>query len=227
MFGSTLSHAGLKIELEVNRTIRAFGWFNRPSRTVFLNLDPALQTSPLMVGTREEHLISTMLHECVHAFIGIYSCNKLCCVIFRHPSQGGEGTEGHGPVWVDGYATVRKELAAHVPWAVENSLRRGVIGSMCDDLWQPSAEQVKRWELPEEIFGSPAGWGFARGDFREKVKKVHEKRRELHERDAPKQSAGKQALALSKVDEETKAGEIVKASFGLFSFFYNQLTSDK
>lgn len=164
-FASAL-HGKVRLKLICDQRIPAFGWYNRATRQVSLNTHPALSRSVHWVGSREEHLTSTLLHELTHAFLTLYSCSRSCCSKFSHPSQGGIGSEGHGPAWADTATFVLSHLHRTVPWNVEFSIAKGVVESLCIDQWQPTAEQIEKWGLDEGVFGEVRNWNEYRLDFR-------------------------------------------------------------
>lgn len=120
LFASTL-YWKLKLRLVCDGRIPAFGWYDRVPRELSLNTHhPSLYFASTFIGSKE-HPISTPLHELVQAFLAIHLCKRPCCERFSHPSQGGEGSEGHGPPWPDIATLVFNTLQKSVSWDVENS----------------------------------------------------------------------------------------------------------
>ncbi|KAH8778020.1 hypothetical protein BGZ57DRAFT_347124 [Hyaloscypha finlandica] len=109
-------------------------------------------------GRRSHRLISTLIHEMVHAFLGIYTCDRICC--WRKFSTdidrlfcGG----GHGPAWCDAMIKIETKLEELVGWSVYTGMDVVVMLEMQNKRleWQPTREQLVRWELQGKMTANP------------------------------------------------------------------------
>ncbi|CAG8976893.1 hypothetical protein HYALB_00003504 [Hymenoscyphus albidus] len=111
-------------------------------------------------GTQAQFHVGGLLHEMAHAFVSQASCQGECCREYVHPSLGGEGIlGGHGPCFLDSFLLVSAFFKRVVSWHVEG-VEASVIDSMYLDVWQPSLQQLKDWDVDTDLFGDPEIWFF-------------------------------------------------------------------
>lgn len=94
-----------------------------------------------------EAYISTLLHECVHAFLHEYSCRCKECQKRSPSKKGGTGWTGHGATWANAMSAIEVAFQKQVRWKVDCGLKVGVLNEMQAKRWQPRAEQFARWGM--------------------------------------------------------------------------------
>jgi hypothetical protein len=95
-------------------------------------------------GTLEQHLICTLVHVMLLAFLEVYGCVCAECRQLAHPSDGA-GKSGHGPAWADSLKIIEDSLQEAVDWPVYTGIWKGVQRSMVADKWQATQSQIDRW----------------------------------------------------------------------------------
>ncbi|CZT09151.1 uncharacterized protein RCO7_04033 [Rhynchosporium graminicola] len=108
---------------------------------IHINMTIQDRTGPL-----GEKQLAVLLHEMLHAFLDLYTCNCSKCEK-RTADQGGFGATGHGSTWANSMIYLQKSLARQVGWDVDCGVERGVYTEMNASGWQPRPEQFERWNI--------------------------------------------------------------------------------
>jgi hypothetical protein len=95
--------------------------------------------------------ICTLLHEMVHAFVEIFSCNKKRCRRKKTRADWGLGIGGYGSVWCNSMVPIEHAFSKMVRWLVECGVQSSLESEMGmhKPVWQPRQEQLARWGLLE------------------------------------------------------------------------------
>ncbi|EPE34786.1 hypothetical protein GLAREA_10481 [Glarea lozoyensis ATCC 20868] len=120
-----------------------YGHYEHSGTGLCINLDAAAPR--IYKGTHEQHLICTLAHEMLHAFLDVYRCRCLGCQGLKDPSKGGVAYDGHGPDWANSMVVVEEALQKAVDWPVYTGVWPGVSQSMRKDKWQATQFQTARW----------------------------------------------------------------------------------
>ncbi|EPE33504.1 hypothetical protein GLAREA_06517 [Glarea lozoyensis ATCC 20868] len=118
----------------------AICWFNNETKKIHLNLENRNVKDGESESEYTCSLISALLHEMLHAFIDFYSDKK-----DLPAAKGGEGENGHGPVWADCMIILQDWLQPAIEWDPYCQIACGVSGSMEAEGWEATNEQLARW----------------------------------------------------------------------------------
>jgi hypothetical protein len=99
---------------------------------------------------KEQHQVCVLLHEMVHTFVDIFSCNKKCCGKKLLTPDWGTLNGGHGSVWCNSMAAIEVALRRLVKWPESCSIAESVALEMKNG-WQPRDEQLARWRVDLSI----------------------------------------------------------------------------
>jgi hypothetical protein len=99
----------------------------------------------------EKFYLSVLLHEMTHSFLEIYSCRRKVCRSKIHPSIGGYGEGGHGPVWANSIRAIEEVFKKQVSWQVELGLRVSILHEIKTSNWEPEPDEFVRWGMEDEI----------------------------------------------------------------------------
>ncbi|CAG8960297.1 hypothetical protein HYFRA_00012817 [Hymenoscyphus fraxineus] len=95
---------------------------------------------------RAIQLITTLLHEMIHGFFGVFCTERA----LRLPSNlGGVGIEGHGRPWADAMASVQDALNQVLPFTLDGRIFQHVRASFLHHAWRPTAQEMRRWGATE------------------------------------------------------------------------------
>jgi hypothetical protein len=120
----------------------AISWFNKETKEIHLNLDNDKTMYDNSDSEYTYSLVGALLHEMLHAFFYFYSD------IEDQPAAiGGEGKNGHGPVWADCMIILQDWLHPAVNWTPCCEIGRAVRNSMEDEDWEATPEQLNRWRI--------------------------------------------------------------------------------
>lgn len=82
----------------------------------------------------EYHFINTLLHEMLHAFFAVFTCErKRCCYrkMRKDPDWGYKG-QGHGSAWCNAMISIQRNFEEMVRWHVDCGMAASVMMEMQD-----------------------------------------------------------------------------------------------
>ena len=96
--------------------------------------------------------ISTLLHEMVHVFLALYSCQCTDCQRHTISRNGISGQSGHGPNWANAMNAIEEAFQDDVQWEVEGGMLESLALEMATSGWVPRDDQLERWGIdPHEL----------------------------------------------------------------------------
>lgn len=140
--------------------------FHKPHKNIKGQYDPIkakIEINTVLWDDRakraEYQFIDTLLHEMLHAFFTIFTCErKRCCYrkMRKDPDWGYKG-DGHGSAWCNAMIKIQENFEEMVRWHVDCGMALSVMAEMQDErlAWQPTEEQLRRWGLWGETAMNP------------------------------------------------------------------------
>jgi hypothetical protein len=145
----------------IKKNFKGFKFFPRNS-TDFIGLwDP--ETSLIHLEYRMslsdgqspgQAYICTLVHEMLHAFLDMYTCECDSCTRTNwaggpiyETSEGEEPAGGHGPLWANCMLLIQESMTRELGWQVRCKIDESVQEQMKERNWQPKDHQLVRWGL--------------------------------------------------------------------------------
>jgi len=138
---------------ELVEELNVVGAYDPTENHIFINIheEKTLELKKyltLVHQSYEEYFICVLFHEMTHAFISTYCCVcRPCRKIRQSITLGGDGRQGHGPLWADAMARMQVILQNLVKWNVNSCIDDSVREEMEFNKWEPSPSQLSRWGI--------------------------------------------------------------------------------
>jgi hypothetical protein len=112
------------------------GW----SRTIVMRLESQSSGDPQTMG----ELVENLLHEMVHAFLGLYTCRCTMCQQSEKWLPCCE-TSGHRATFVNCLQSIEQAMELNLDWAVNGGVSISVNLEIWKTLWRPTREALQSW----------------------------------------------------------------------------------
>jgi len=121
--------------------------FVLPTSRPFISLNMHSAINDGSPGCAARHMIATLLHEMLHAFLVIYTCQCNRCEKVAVYGVTGARKHIHGPPWVNAMAPLERALQSQVRWRVEACTYDSVVMEIVDTGWVPRDDQLQGWGI--------------------------------------------------------------------------------
>ena len=121
-----------------------FGSYQSYDNSVNINIHP-IRAKAGSFQQRMRGYLAILVHEQLHAFIGIYSCHCVGACHNRAQDPTVCGKSGHGALWCDAMIAIQDRLTTDLGWDLDCAITGGVKEEMKTTGWEPTHEQLERW----------------------------------------------------------------------------------
>lgn len=122
----------------------------------FISLNSYVSHDDGTTGFVARSTLSTLLHEMVHTFLDLYSCQCTECQKHTVSRNGFSGQSGHGPNWANAMNAIEEAFQDHVQWEVEGGVLESLALEMATSGWVPRDDQLERWGIDRHELKSVA-----------------------------------------------------------------------
>ena len=140
-FGAIAKVCRLQVEAEHGQSYRAN--YSPSRKTIVLVLEG--QTTGCFIGILKDY-IAKLLHEMLHAFLQIYTCQCSECRANGN-AIADRDTTGHREQWVDSLRAIQSALFRDLGWNLDLGIPESVSLEVTQTGWRPTGEQLLRWDV--------------------------------------------------------------------------------
>jgi hypothetical protein len=123
-----------------------FGFYHPYDNSININIHPS-KAKKGSFKQRMRGYLAVLVHEQLHAFIGLYSCHCVAGCRKRGQDPTVCGITGHGALWCNAMIAIQERLSADLGWKVDCAVLSGMSGEIAATGWQPTHEQEERWKI--------------------------------------------------------------------------------
>ena len=124
--------------------------FVLPTDRPFISLNMHSAIDDGSPGCAARHMIGTLLHEMLHAFLVIYTCQCKRCENVAVYGGTGARKHIHGPPWINAMIPLERALQSQVRWKVEACTYDSVGKEIVETGWAPRDDQLRGWGVDPE-----------------------------------------------------------------------------
>ncbi|PVH81808.1 hypothetical protein DL98DRAFT_623049 [Cadophora sp. DSE1049] len=121
--------------------------FVAPTSQPFISLNMHFPHDDGSPGCVARQMIATLLHEMLHVFLLLYTCECNSCEKRATSRKRGGVKHKHGATWVNAMVPLERALQSQVRWKVETNTFNSVLMKMVGSGWVPRDDELERWGI--------------------------------------------------------------------------------